>query len=111
MKHIEKIKERLIERKRIIENEFTDLNKEKFSDDQVQDKGDQALASTMDSLRKSFVDSKHGEYKMILMALDKIDNGTYGHCIDCQKPIALKRLELFPYANRCLSCQEIFEEG
>jgi len=110
MKH-KKIKDRLLERKRQLENEFIDLNAEKFSDDQVQDPGDQALASTMESLRKSFTDTKRGEYKMVLLALEQINDGTYGTCIECEKPIAPKRLELFPYATRCLGCQEVFEEG
>ncbi len=111
MKHIEKIKDRLLERKQELENEFIDLNSEKFSDDQVQDSGDQALATTMETLRKSFTDTKRGEYKLVLLALEQIDAGTYGTCIDCKKPIASKRLELFPYATRCLGCQEVFEEG
>lgn len=111
MKHIGKIKDRLLERKRELENEFIDLNTEKFSDDQVQDPGDQALESTMESLRKSFADTKHDEYKSVLLSLQQIEDGTYGACIECEKPIAPKRLELFPYASRCLSCQETFEEG
>lgn len=38
-------------------------------------------------------------------ALRRIDAGTYGACEDCGKPVAVKRLELIPYARRCAKCQ------
>ncbi len=39
-------------------------------------------------------------------ALDRIDAGTYGTCIDCGKPIEEARLEFRPEASRCLADQE-----
>lgn len=35
----------------------------------------------------------------------KIDDGTYGECEICAKPIGEKRLELIPYAPLCTKCQ------
>ncbi len=37
-------------------------------------------------------------------ALAKIDNGTYGNCERCGKPIASARLEAKPTARRCIDC-------
>jgi len=37
-------------------------------------------------------------------ALRKIEQGTYGICEKCGKPIERKRLELVPAAELCLSC-------
>lgn len=105
------IKKHLLERKMELEQELQTLYTEKFSDDQVQDPGDQALASTMESLRNSLQDSRIEEYHRIINAMKMIDEGTYGLCIDCQNPISEKRLKLYPNATRCLSCQELFEEG
>jgi DnaK suppressor protein len=105
------IKKHLLERKMELEEELQTLYTEKFSDDQVQDPGDQALASTMESLRNSLQDSRIEEYHRIINAMKMIDEGTYGLCIDCQNPISEKRLKLYPNATRCLSCQELFEEG
>jgi len=39
-------------------------------------------------------------------ALKRIENGTYGKCIVCGKPIPLARLEAVPWAAYCLEHQE-----
>ena len=38
-------------------------------------------------------------------ALQRIDEGTYGLCQDCQEPIPPERLEILPYALLCVRCQ------
>lgn len=38
-------------------------------------------------------------------ALEKLEEGTYGTCDDCKKPIAPERLEALPWATRCVGCQ------
>lgn len=37
-------------------------------------------------------------------ALRRIDNGTFGACERCGNQIPLERLEVIPYARRCVSC-------
>lgn len=105
------VQKELLKRKVELEQEMQALNTEKFSDDQVQDVGDQALTSTMDSLTSSIQNTKLDEYKRIIRALDMIDEGTYGMCVDCHNQISEKRLTSFPNATRCLLCQEAFEDG
>jgi RNA polymerase-binding protein DksA len=39
-------------------------------------------------------------------ALKKIENGEYGNCENCEKPISFKRLKAVPYAKMCIKCQE-----
>ena len=39
-------------------------------------------------------------------ALKKIEEGTYGVCENCGKPISLKRLKAGPYAKLCIKCKE-----
>ena len=39
-------------------------------------------------------------------ALERIDEGVYGICERCGRPIALARLEAMPYARRCVDCSE-----
>ena len=67
-------------------------------------------SSTMESLRSSLQDTRLDEYHRIDRALEKIEDGTYGVCADCELPISDKRLASFPNAQRCLACQEAFEE-
>ena len=44
-------------------------------------------------------------------ALHRVDDGSYGLCIDCEEPIAPRRLAAVPWAARCLPCQEDAECG
>jgi len=41
----------------------------------------------------------------IARALEKLDDGTYGTCDVCRRPIAPERLEALAWATRCVSCQ------
>ena len=106
---IGKVKQELIDRRQELQEELMRLYKEKFSDE-VQDLGDQALTSTMELLSSSLQDSRVEEYNRIVKALDMIEDGTYGICIDCHEPISEKRLKSYPNAARCILCQELFEE-
>lgn len=38
-------------------------------------------------------------------ALEKLDQGTYGVCEDCEDPIPRPRLEALPFAGLCIECQ------
>jgi len=44
-------------------------------------------------------------------ALKRIEDGTYGYCVECGKPIPEKRLEAIPWASRCVEDQERLEQG
>jgi DnaK suppressor protein len=37
-------------------------------------------------------------------ALEKLDEGTYGTCDDCGRPIGAERLEAVPWAALCVDC-------
>ena len=41
----------------------------------------------------------------VLDALHRIDDGSYGTCADCGKPVPEGRLEAKPEAARCVACQ------
>ncbi|MHB1595659.1 MAG: TraR/DksA family transcriptional regulator [Streptosporangiaceae bacterium] len=42
---------------------------------------------------------------LVLDALRRLDEGRYGICIDCGKPVPESRLKARPEAERCLKCQ------
>lgn len=104
------IKKALSNRLNELEEKIKQLSTEQVTDDQVQDPGDQALTSTMETLRSSLQDTELQEYNRIARALEKIDDGTYGICSDCGEAISEKRLSSYPNAARCLVCQEAFED-
>ena len=42
----------------------------------------------------------------VQMAMDRLADGTYGVCIECEEDISEKRLQALPWAAMCLRCQE-----
>jgi RNA polymerase-binding protein DksA len=44
-------------------------------------------------------------------ALDRIQAGTYGTCVNCGKPIAEDRLAAIPWATTCIDCKRLEERG
>lgn len=49
--------------------------------------------------------------RTIDQALQRIDSGVYGDCMDCGTAIPLARLQASPQALRCIACQEKFEHA
>src|SRR5690349_4636587 len=43
----------------------------------------------------------------ISAALNRIETGEFGICLDCDEPISDKRLTAVPWAAYCLRCQEM----
>jgi RNA polymerase-binding protein DksA len=37
-------------------------------------------------------------------AIGRIEEGAYGICVDCDKPIPVARLDALPYATLCVEC-------
>ena len=42
---------------------------------------------------------------LIIEALRRLDDGIYGLCVDCRRPVPDGRLEAKPEAARCVTCQ------
>lgn len=45
--------------------------------------------------------------KQIDYALERVAGGTYGECQGCGEPISLNRLKAIPWAEYCLTCEEL----
>ena len=45
----------------------------------------------------------------ITAALERIDNRTFGICLNCDEEIAAKRLAAVPWTALCIVCQEVTE--
>lgn len=46
-----------------------------------------------------------GQRHEVLAALGRLDDGTYGTCVDCGTALPEERLDARPEAARCVSCQ------
>lgn len=51
-------------------------------------------------------DRDRGKLQAVENALDRIEEGAYGICEDCEEEIAQARLEALPFTRLCVACQE-----
>lgn len=51
-------------------------------------------------------DTLQDKLEEIDAALTRLGDGTYGLCEDCGAPVPEGRLEILPYARRCVGCQQ-----
>jgi len=51
------------------------------------------------------------EIRRIASALNRIEDQTFGYCLQCDELIALKRLELDPSLPLCIACADRREKG
>lgn len=56
-------------------------------------------------------DNERRVLNLVQEALKRIDNDSYGLCVNCQEEIQQKRLEAVPWARHCIACQEKQEKG
>lgn len=74
-------------------------NQSQFTDDD-------AVADAAANMDVAMVIRESRELQNIEAALTRMDEGSYGICVDCDGEIARARLKAYPMAARCLSCQE-----
>lgn len=53
---------------------------------------------------RTLIESVRADMQRAQRALDRIEAGTFGQCVDCGGPIAPARLEAIPEADRCTDC-------
>ena len=75
----------------------------------ARDEGDDSFSDLIVDLNFADIDRDAQELRRIDGALVRLKDGSYGHCEDCDQPIALARLEAEPAASRCIECQERYE--
>ena len=49
------------------------------------------------------------ELSKISAALQRLEAGDYGICVECGLPINSGRLDVYPYADECIECAEFDE--
>jgi RNA polymerase-binding protein DksA len=69
------------------------------------DISDRASEGSEDELAVGLMAIEAAQIEDINEAIERIDKGTYGLCVDCKRAIPRKRLEVLPFAKRCLACE------
>jgi len=75
------------------------------------DEMDQIQAAESRELAARNLDQQARQLRLINDALDRIAEGDYGICVDCDEEISPKRLSAAPWAKRCVRCQEAQERA
>ncbi len=81
------------------------------TDDNSDDFADRANNSFNRELMFSLSDTERQMLIHIDDAFQRIEEGSYGSCIHCSRPIGLPRLKALPWARYCIACQELEEMG
>ncbi|MEO8508055.1 MAG: TraR/DksA C4-type zinc finger protein [Betaproteobacteria bacterium] len=77
----------------------------------MEETDDWAVADLETALDVAEVSRDAGELREVEIALGRIQDGTYGTCVECGMPIPYARLAANPSAPRCIACQEKLEAG
>lgn len=74
----------------------------------LKDQAAQAMRAEMDDAGRQ----RHvRELADVRLALERLDHGRYGDCIECGETIPLQRLLVQPAAARCTACQALVEKA
>lgn len=113
----EALRERLLEERERLSQEIADLDadlSESLEDSSEESPYDQHMAETAAATLDREIDltlqeNARAALVQIERALAKLENGSYGHCDKCGRPIGEARLEIAPFATLCVDCKR-FEE-
>ncbi len=112
------MRERLVAERHDLESQYQELEESTFSANQSEMTGEMGFdeeyadAGTATFEREkdlSLVNNLRDLMERIDKALAKMDDGTYGLCDRCGKPIEKLRLKALPYANLCLKDKQAEE--
>jgi DnaK suppressor protein len=78
-------------------------------DAETGDEADEAQRDLAEDARASASARDSRIAREIEAALRRIEDGSYGHCIDCDREIELERLRAVPWAQRCIQDQQEYE--
>ena len=109
---LEEFQNKLLVRKVQIEKNLTGttLELDEMRHLELNDEGDYAAASAETIVDSAILVQQRKELNEIELALDKINQQTYGICEMCEEPIGKPRLEVKNFARFCITCREINEK-
>ena len=117
-KEIRELRERLLAERKDLQAQYDELEESTFSANQSELTGEMGFdeeyadagSATFEREKDlSLVNNLRDLMERIDKALVKIDEGTYGLCDRCGKPIEKLRLKALPYANLCIKDKQAEE--
>jgi DnaK suppressor protein len=71
---------------------------------------DEAVADVVVDTDNAIIGLHLQKMRDLIAALERIQTGVYGDCIDCGDDITYERLSAYPTAKRCIRCQQLHEK-
>lgn len=107
-KTLAKYRKLLVEEKqRIVNNSKNALKNElALSPDDLPDETDLAASEVNQNLVFKLRDRERQLLAKIDEAMARIEEGSFGTCMDCEEPIEVRRLEARPVSTLCIACKE-----
>jgi DnaK suppressor protein len=114
---VEPFKDLLVEERRRVLDAIEYLHKEnpgsieEETEDQTLDNhiAETATATLDREIAYTLEESSEQVLGEIEDALARIEQGTYGTCVNCERPIAGERLTAIPWAMYCIDCKRLQE--
>ena len=78
--------------------------------EQVADIADDAVQSYDRQLMMGLGEKEFEKMRLVEEAIEKLDAGQYGICLECEELISEERLTVVPFASHCVDCLEIIEK-
>jgi DnaK suppressor protein len=75
----------------------------------VRDTEEQAVSDFVEEVDFTLMQMKSETLAKIDEALHRLNEETYGRCVECEREIPEARLVALPFADRCRDCQERYE--
>ncbi len=82
-------------------------NREGITIEKNADALDEVQQATERELAIRNLDRESGLLRQVKGALARLEDGSYGVCVHCDEEINPKRLSAVPWAQFCISCQEL----
>lgn len=92
-----------------VQGRIRDARAEDATQRQSIDQGEVSELDTQDEIEFALLQMKAETLNRIDTALRRLDEGSYGNCIQCGSEIAEARLRALPFAVRCRDCEEALE--
>jgi DnaK suppressor protein len=78
--------------------------------EQVANIADDAVQSYERQLMMGLGEKEFEKLRLVEEAIEKLDEGQYGICLECEELISEERLTVIPFASHCVDCLETIEK-
>ena len=92
-----------------VHNRIRHVRADGTKDRDVLDEGESCNVDIQEDIELALIQMTSETLARVDQALRRLDEGAYGHCVECGEEIAEARLRALPFAVRCKNCEDAHE--